>query len=257
MSPRAHAKARTLIQRHFALSISPSDEHTLRQHLADCQECGAWYERHLLLASLDPRAPSDERRLAVGLGLSSPRHRSAFSVQLGLAFAVVAMFALFFYTKPAEFEARGQGEHGRVAQVFVYRVQAGQAAAAVNGRFTKTDELAFAYVNSAGFEKLMIFGVDEHQHVYWYHPGWSSQAENPHAIDIESGPELHELPEAIAHQLDGKSLKIHALFSNSELSVRDVERMLKEGAGATPGSKGSVAAALQDAVETEMPLVVE
>lgn len=254
MTDLTHELAKKLVQRHFALRISSSEERSLRRHLAECSECRATYERQLLLASLLPTAASAQQRLANGLGFSAPVAQPAYSVPLGVVATAVAMFALFFYTKPAEFTARGHGEHERVAQVLAYRVQPGKTALAVSGSVHRSDELAFAYVNSAGFEKLMIFGVDEHAHVYWYHPAWSSPSDNPRAIDIAKGPELRELPEAIAHQLDGKSLKIHALFTNSDLSVRDVERMLKERAAA---SKGSTAAAPGDAVETVMTVVVE
>jgi hypothetical protein len=255
VSALTHTEAQRLVRRHFALRISVSDEHVMRQHLTECSECCACYERHLLLASLDPKAPSAEQRLASGLGLAPTPSKPSYSLHLGLAAAALAMFGLFFYTKPAQFEARGHGQHERLAQVLAYRVQPGQPAVAVSGTLRKSDELAFAYVNSAGFKKLMIFGVDEHAHVYWFHPAWASPSDDPRAIDIAGGPELRELPEAIAHQLDGKSLKIHALFSNADLSVRDVERMLKE-----PGiarSKGSLATALGDAAETEITVVVE
>jgi hypothetical protein len=252
-----HDLAKKLILRHFALRISSSDERAMRRHLTACSECRAAYERHLLLASLVPTAASDEQRLANGLGFSAPAAKQAFALPLGLVATAAAMFALFSYTKPDELTARGHGEHERVAQVLAYRVQPGKAAVAVSGSVHRSDELAFAYVNAAGFEKLMIFAVDEHAHVYWYHPAWSSPTDNPRAIDIAKGPELRELPEAIAHQLDGKSLKIHALFTNANLSVRDVERMLKERASGAAGSKGSTTAAPGDAVETEMTVVVE
>jgi hypothetical protein len=252
-----HELAKKLVQRHFALRITSSEERSLRRHLAECSECRATYERRLLLASLLPTAASAQQRLANGLGFSAPVPKPVYSVPLGVVATAVAMFALFLYTKPAEFAARGHGEHERVAQVLAYRVQPGKTALAVSGSVQRSDELAFAYVNSRGFEKLMIFGVDEHAHVYWYHPAWSSSSDNPRAIDIAKGPELRELPEAIAHQLDGNSLKIHALFSNSDLSVRDVERMLKERASGAAGSKGSTTAAPGDAVETVMTVVVE
>jgi hypothetical protein len=248
------------MRKHFALSISPQAEHTLRQHLTECRDCCAWYERQLVRASLDPRAPSAERRLATGLGFELQDRPQGFSFRVGLAAAVVALCALLVYTKrPAELTARGGAEASGLAQVFVYRVLPGQPARAVDGRMGKADELAFAYVNSAGFKKLMIFGVDEHRHVYWYHPGWSRPSENPRAIGILTGPELRELPEAIAHDLDGKTLTIHALFSNSDLSVQELERLLTEGRAlsALQSGSGGSAATPRDSLETEISIAVE
>ena len=69
MSSLSHGEARSLMRAHFGLDISSGRERQLRLHLVECAECSAWYERHLLVASLDPKAPSAERRLAVGLGL--------------------------------------------------------------------------------------------------------------------------------------------------------------------------------------------
>ena len=259
MSLLSHSRARHLMREHFALRIASDAEHALREHLQSCPECSAWYERHLFVATLDPNAASAEQRLANGLGLSRQRSKPAWSFQMGLAAAVVALCALLLYARaPTDFATRGASEPAKLAQVLIYRVLPGQGATAIGTSMHKTDELAFAYVNPAGFKKLLIFGVDEHGHVYWYHPGWSSQSQTPRAISIATGPELRELPEAVAHDLDGKSLKIHAVFTNSDVSVRDVERMLEgERGAATAGGPSRLAATLGDALETEINVVVE
>jgi hypothetical protein len=85
------------------------------------------------------------------------------------------------------------------------------------------DELAFAYRNPAGVRRLLIFAVDEHGHVYWYHPEWSDAAENPTAVLISAEPGLHELPAAVLQKFDGERIMIHALFTDRELNVRQVE----------------------------------
>jgi hypothetical protein len=261
MSLLSHSRARHLMREHFALRISSDAEHSLRQHLQSCPECSAWYERHLFVATLDPNAASAEQRLATGLGISGKRRKPAlaWSLQMGFATALVALCALLLYTRrPADFATRGATEPAKLAQVLIYRVLP-PGATAIGSSMHKTDELAFAYVNPAGFKKLLIFGVDEHHHVYWYHPAWSSQSQTPRAISIAAGPELRELPEAVAHDLDGKNLKIHAVFTNSDVSVRDVERMLEGGRGAAAagGGPSSLAATLGDALETEINVVVE
>jgi hypothetical protein len=254
----SHGKARSLIRAHFALSISPREERKLRLHLTDCEECSGCYDRHLLLASLDPTAATAERRLAAGLGLTRRGGLQAFSLQLGFALTALAALVLLLLEKPAEFAARAGEPAAQVAEVFVYRVQPGQTGQAaanvtVGSSMRAADELAFAYVNSAGFSRLLIFGEDEHGHVYWYHPAWSDESANPRAIAIGSGSELRELPESIAHNLDGKRLRIRSIFSNAELSVRDVERLLaKERAGG-----GSLSTLLGDVKEVDQTLAVE
>ena len=62
---------RRLVDRHFAGSIAPRDEHTLREHLPSCVSCFARYERQLVLAKLDPR------RLPASPGAARARARSA------------------------------------------------------------------------------------------------------------------------------------------------------------------------------------
>jgi hypothetical protein len=73
----------------------------------------------------------------------------------------------------------------------------------------------------------MIFAVDEHRHVYWYHPEWSNQADDPHAISIASGPEVREIPSAVSHTFDGSDLTLFAVFTNDDWSVRRIEQMIQ------------------------------
>jgi hypothetical protein len=257
MSALSHSRARQLMREHFALDITAEGERSLREHLLDCHECSLWYERHLVVALLDPQAAGAEQRLLGGLGIAPRPRKRASSLQLGLATALVALGAFVLYARaPAEFSARGAGGPSKLAQVFAYQVVAGERASVIGKSIHAHDELAFAYVNPAGFKKLMIFGVDEHSHVFWYHPAWSNPSQTPRAIDILPGTELRELPEAIAHDLDGKNLKIHVLFSNADVSVRDVERMLK-GSRTTGNATGGLPAMPGQGLESEISVVVE
>jgi hypothetical protein len=129
--------------------------------------------------------------------------------------------------------------------VFAYRIEDGKKSERIGTDIEASDELAFAYVNPGGLERLLIFGVDEHGHVYWYQPTWTSAADNPRSVLVDSGPEVHELPNSVAHTLDGKQLTIHYIFTNEDISVREVERRLKEQrdslhpSGDVPSSGGS------------------
>ena len=252
----SHAQARQLMRQHFALKISAEGERSLRLHLRDCRACTARYDRHLLLAKLDPNVASTEQRLAAGLGFRARPESSSLWLHVGLGAAVVAACALLLFARRPMAEVAVRGGTPLSAEVVVYRVTPGQAATAVGQTIRRSDELAFAYANPAGFKKLMIFGVDEHRHVFWYHPGWVKAADNPRAIDIAAGPQLRELAEAVAHDLDGKRLKIHALFTNADLSVRDVESMLQRGA--IPGGAAAGSPTLPDgSFDSEINLAVE
>jgi hypothetical protein len=112
------------------------------------------------------------------------------------------------------------------------------------------DELAFAYRNPAGKGRLLVFAVDEHGHVYWYHPGWSHAGENPTAVPISAEPGLHELPAAVLHKFDGERIMIHALFTDRELTVR-------QAAAAAPGrARGAEPLVLPGATDVVRPLRV-
>jgi hypothetical protein len=105
-------------------------------------------------------------------------------------------------------------------------VSAGEKPVALGEVMRASDELAFAFDNPASARHLLIFGVDEHRHVYWYHPAWVNPATTPTAVAIPGG--RHELPEAVSHDLDGGVLTLYAVFANEAVSVRELERALDE-----------------------------
>ncbi len=123
----------------------------------------------------------------------------------------------------ADFQARGTGVEPRV---WAYRVAHGEKPIELGEVMSPTDELAFAIDNPTEPRGLLLFGVDEHRHVYWYHPAWVEPAATPSAVPIASG--RHELPEAVSHQLDGSVLTLYAVFANEEVTVREVERELDD-----------------------------
>ncbi len=247
----AHRRTRDAITDHFAGAIAPAAEREMRAHLPACSDCHALYERHLLLASLDPAGLPIETRLERGLGMrpARPPRRAALG-WMGLGGAAFAAL-LLFYTRPTppkinassvpastlpaepsgpEVAARGAPAHvaaARMPEVQVYRIFTGRRGSTTSekaGDFVYAgDELAFAYRNPAGKGRLLVFAVDEHGHVYWYHPGWSDAGQNPTAVPISAEPGLHELPAAVLHKFDGERIMIHALFTDRELSVRQVE----------------------------------
>ena len=80
--------------------------------------------------------------------------------------------------------------------------------------------------------------MDEHKHVYWYHPAWLNSEKKPVAVKIASDDDAetpaHELPEAIAHPLDGQKLDIVAVFAPRAVTVTEIEQKVAERGADAP-----------------------
>ena len=241
---------RKLVDAHFRGDIDLEGERRIRAHLPECHGCRRYYERRLLLERLDPSGLGPEVRLARGLGLR-PRKTAISKWMLASACAAALLVAATVATKlrPRDdsFAVRG-GVTLERPEIFAYRTNPWERLEA-RATIRANDEMAFAYTNPGGFRRLLVYGVDEHGHVYWYHPAWVEPMDDPHAIAIAAGPELHELPEAIRHALDGHELAVHAVFMNDDVSVRRVESLLAKSIGAS--------AAIEGSYERVLPLVVE
>lgn len=219
-----------LVDRHFEMRIRPGEERSLRKHIQDCAACRDRYARHLAVARLDPRAPEPRERLAVGLGLRRRRNRAVPILAAGAACAMIMGIVALRNRAPADsgYAKRGTG----ASRVFVYRVPPGRDPTIADHQIARGDDLAFAYENGAERKYLLVFAVDEHRHVYWYHPAWIDEGEPPVALAISTAAGIHELPEAIGHSYDGSELMLYAVFTDQPLSVRDVEeRMSSHGLG--------------------------
>lgn len=234
---------RGLVDAHFEGRISPKDERSMRAHVTTCSRCSKHYERHLLLAELDPTALTPEDRIARGLGLDSPAPAASKLKLVATVFAIAAAIFLVLRFSGAlvqkdtsEIASRG-GLQTR-STIGVYRI------AKTNEQLTTTmsreDELAFTYDNGADKTHLMIFGVDEGGRVYWFYPAWTSETDEPTAIPIEKGHGRHELLEAIKHRYQGSRLTVHGLFLDRAMTVREVESLLKKGSLDVPGAVDEV-----------------
>jgi hypothetical protein len=136
---------------------------------------------------------------------------------------------------------RGLPAPAQVPELRVYRIPRAPdvrgAPEVTDGAVRADDELAFAYRNPGGRRYVMVFGVDEHGHVYWYHPEWSRADDDPSAVPVVTAPGLQELPAAVVQNLDGERLMIHALFTDRALTVREVEAAV--AAAALAGKPGA------------------
>ena len=201
---------RTYVRRHFEGTISPRAERSMREHLPDCDACRKLYCRHLVLSRLDPMALPAEERLARGLGFGSRLGRRA-RMGLGLV-AVAALLLLVPKARTSGFSPRGHIGEGarRASRVLVYDVPERGMPTSAAGVLRRGDELAFSYENGSAKPRLAIFGVDEHGHVFWFHPAWTKETDDPVAIPVETDDRRHELPEAIRQRFDGTRLEIEA-----------------------------------------------
>jgi hypothetical protein len=244
---------RKLIDAHFRGGIHPEGERRMRAHLPHCHGCRGYYERHLLLEKVDPSGLGPEIRLARGLGLQ-PRKKALSSWMVAnvcatAALLLVALVATRLRPSDGGFAGRGAVSPER-AEIFAYRTNPWERLEA-HATIRANDEIAFAYTNPGEFRRLLVYGVDEHGHVYWYHPAWVEPMDDPHAIAIAAGPELRELPEAIRHSLAGRELTLHAVFVNEDVSVRRVESLLARSTGL------GASAVIDGSYERVLPLLVE
>lgn len=225
------------VDRHFAGKLHPDEERRLRGHLPECDACHRRYRRHLLWAKYDPRALSPQERLGRGLGLrllARARWLSPRTLAPALAIATVLLWFAARPNQPApEFQARGAT--ASAPEFWAFRIARGETAP-LGEALADEDELAFAYFVPAEADAakyLLVFGVDEHRHVYWYHPAWIEADAAPSSVPVSVG--RHELPEAVAHDFDGRELTLYAVFAADPVSVRDVESAIKKGDPAFTG----------------------
>jgi hypothetical protein len=220
-------RERKLIDRHFSGRSTPAAEASLRAHLDGCGACRAYYDRHLVLAGLDPAAPTDAARLAPGLGFTlPPRPARLFPLRLAVAAAAMAVVAFMVIRQRAvdpEFTARGAGRAAPALHIWrtldrttnpaVTAVDEGASIAAAG------EELTFSYENPTDYTHLMILGVDEYGHVYWYHP--DAEADTV-AIAIAAGGGPHKLTVGIVQAYEGHSLRVLSLWATEPLATAKV-----------------------------------
>ncbi len=225
------------VDRHFARQLDPAGERAMREHLPKCTHCRARYEKQLLLEKLDPDAAGPQARIASGLGLglglgARPALRALTPIMGSIALAAAIAFLVLRPAGPGSpldtgFTARGgvdATESGDSSYVIVYRGATDAGPSRAGASIHRSDELAFGYGNTANKRYLMVYGVDEHRHVFWYYPAWSDPKEDPRSIAILSGAQ--SLPDAIKHDLEGKLLEIHAVFTDIPLTVKAVESQI-------------------------------
>jgi hypothetical protein len=241
---------RSLIDRHFALDARLADQSVLRAHLDGCADCRGYYDRHLLLAQLDPAAPSLEDRLAASLGFS--RRRRAVPLTIALTLATLSAAAILLFAtrgREAEFAARGGGSAPGPA-LQIYCTSCGKPAPRLGETVPASASLAFTYQNPGGRKRLMVLAVDEGRKVYWFHP--DPQA-SPVAVAIESSAAPRELPVEIDQAFVGRTVRILGLFSDEPLPVAKVEGLVDASGCASLRALAATCVEQRVAVAREKP----
>jgi len=229
----SHRASRRAIDAHFGGRASPALERSLRAHLPGCGPCKTYYQHHMVLARLDPRRLGARDRIARGLGLATAAPRSAWwwAARAAVAVSVVAVFVVIApgarptaLDTPAEFAVRGAGSAAaRTPGLSIYRVGQDGDGHLAEAAIGAADELAFAYSNPTGKRFIMVFAVDEHRHVFWFHPAWPAGEAPPVAVPAAAGPGPHELPEAIRHRFDGRRLNVYGVFGDRAIDAAAIE----------------------------------
>lgn len=244
LSSEDHQAVRDAIAAHFAGRLSPERESAMRAHTLGCDGCRDRYHRHLVLAQLDPGALPREVRMGRGLGLSMDGGRPRRSLAFRLALVLLpAAAALLLFARPhgpgstlpggpgaigdGTFASRGTDPGARGPALWIYRVGADGRPRVAEGVVGADEEWAFAYANPGGQRFLMVFAVDRHRHVRWFHPAWGGGQRAPSAIPALPGPGPHELPEAIRHPFDDETVRVYALFARRPLTTDEVEERVR------------------------------
>jgi hypothetical protein len=180
------------------------------------------------LAELDPRASADEARMAQSLGLrAQPRRRWRWlTASMTLATACLLLLML---PRTHEFTARGGGTSTNALLVYRVHEQGAPERLSASAHLARGDELSFAYSNPEKLTRLMIFAVDEHGQVYWFHPAWTDANTNPTAIAIAPTATVNELGEAVTHDFNGHQLTLYAWFTNEIPTVQKAEALIAQG----------------------------
>jgi hypothetical protein len=230
---------RALVDRHFALDSRPEEEADLRAHLDSCPTCRAYYDRHLLLARLDPAAPRVEERIAAGLGLRARPARWPLPLGLAAVSAAALVLVMARGRSPAdsEFGVRGGPGAAPGPALQIFCTSCGHPPVRVIDRVPASATLAFSYQNPAGKKHLMVLAVDDRRQIYWYHP---DPVANPLSVKIDQTVEERELTEEIVQTFAGSKLVILALFSDESLSAAKVESLVEPGGCASLRALGAV-----------------
>lgn len=149
-----------------------------------------------------------------------------------LALATLVVFLLQSGKTDDEFTVKSDLppvlEQDRWVGIQAYSVGASGTPMELGDIHRESDYLIFSYTNLGEnpFDFMMVFAVDEKGRVYWYHPAYTQEGEDPVSITISKGAERIELREKVRHDYPEGRLWIYGLFTNAPMRVSSIEKML-------------------------------
>ena len=237
--------------------LSVNQTQVLRQHILHCSQCSRLSGELQQLSDkirIDPAEFSDpklQQAILTQLSVVAPKpgqSRRKFSsrwapVSLALATGAVA-FVLIFLLLPTEkqsfmdpgdqFQARAAFTDPSQRWWALWMFESNESARQyreVKSQISQDAQLVFGYLNhppvsEQAYSHLMIFGIDQQAHVFWYYPAFQELGTDPKSISIQPGK--HPLPDRVEHSLHTGRLCIFALFTKSALRVSQMEQMVRQ-----------------------------
>lgn len=146
---------------------------------------------------------------------------------LATAAALVALIGPDFLAGPEAPRVDRVAAGIKVAEVRLVRVRPDGARERMEGNvIAPKDRLAFVYVNTSDWERLMIVVTDEHNEIYWQFPEWTDRRAPAYAPTILSTRKVQQVPQATHREWEGKLLTVRWIFSKDFITTRQVEERI-------------------------------
>ncbi|MFT3706301.1 MAG: zf-HC2 domain-containing protein [Archangium sp.] len=214
--------------------VVPEERRRLEAHLSGCANCrqklarlrgaAAW-----LGASALPADPSFSARVSQQLS-TAPRSTARWPLLVGaLAASLLAgVFAWRTMRVDDEFTPRG----GKAPLSALVGVESFANGTALHGG-ERLDGRALMFIVTNRSQRplfLSLFAVDAKGEAHWFYPAFRTEADDPRSVAVPASPVTQPLNEAVAPEgVAPGPLRVVAMFTSSEVRVRDIEAALKTG----------------------------
>ena len=134
---------------------------------------------------------------------------------------------------PSAIRAKSLTIQQRWTGIHIYQASDPQQAAKtaeVMDSISADTSLIFGYSNADVYRYLMIFGQDASGEIRWYHPAYTSAAQDPEAIPARANVRRALLPDQISHELAQGPMTVYGLFLKQPMRVKSIEALLQRKA---------------------------
>ncbi len=239
-----HQRSRRAIDRLLTRGLSPQRHAKLRDHLRECDDCRAYYERSrrledALFAGRDLNPAAAERLGA--LVVASEARATRRPLALGVLAAATALILAVITWPPPQDDFVARGALAAAGELSVFRVDAQTRAIErlPEGASVHAGEVIQLAYMSRGFDHAVVVGVDARGEVQWYHPA------EPNSGGVPLRPDGVEEPFGGAWTITAPPgpLRFHALFARGAVPMGELEDALSTLAvGAAPSPLPGVSA---------------